>query len=180
MLDSLKKEFPRAKNPILTPIVALIQKDPKLSLQHSGLYTLRRKACFLGQIAHETDGFHTLEEYASGAAYEGRKDLGNVQPGDGIKFKGRGYIQLTGRANYESMARQLHIPLEDFVRRMQTDPLLALQVSMRWWGDRKINDLADILSYERITRRINGGLNGLKDRTKRTEFFLNLLENLQK
>ena len=58
------------------------------------------RAHFLAQCAHESGGFIYREELASGAAYEGRRDLGNTQSGDGVRFKGRGYIQLTGRANY--------------------------------------------------------------------------------
>ncbi len=68
---------------------------------------------FLAQLAHETGNFRYMEEIASGAAYEGRKDLGNTQAGDGKRFKGRGPIQLTGRANHRKYGQQLGIDFEN-------------------------------------------------------------------
>src|SRR4051794_33505722 len=71
-----------------------------------------RAAMFLAQVLHESCALRFFEEIASGAAYEGRRDLGNIQPGDGRRFKGRGPIQLTGRANYRWAAGKLGIALE--------------------------------------------------------------------
>ena len=74
--------------------------------------TPKRQAAFIAQLAHESGSFKYVKELASGKAYEGRKDLGNTQPGDGVKFKGRGLIQLTGRANYQKASDYFN---EDFI-----------------------------------------------------------------
>lgn len=71
----------------------------------------RKLAYILASAFHECDRFRTMEEYASGEAYEGRRDLGNTQPGDGRKFKGRGYVQLTGRRNYQDWSNRTGLNL---------------------------------------------------------------------
>ncbi len=77
------------------------------AMQEAGINTPRRAAAFIAQLGHESGQLRYFEELASGRAYEGRRDLGNTQPGDGMRFKGRGPIQLTGRANYEAASRAL-------------------------------------------------------------------------
>jgi len=124
---------------------------------------------FLAQLAHESDGFCAMEEYASGAAYEGRADLGNTQPGDGKRFKGRGPIQLTGRANYRAFAmwiRQYRSDAPNFELKPElvaTWPWAAWAV-FYFWSTRNLNDLADRDDLVAITKRVNGGTNGLSDR----------------
>lgn len=122
-----------------------------------------RRSHFLAQTCHESDGFCTTVEYASGQAYEGRTDLGNSQPGDGVRYKGRGLIQLTGRANYQRYGDLLQLDLVGKPE-LAADPATSLLVACEYWKLRGLNTFADQDDLETITRRINGGLNGLADR----------------
>lgn len=139
--------------------------------------TVPRAAHLLAQLAHESDGFHALTEYASGEAYEGRSDLGNTQPGDGRRFKGRGLIQLTGRHNYTQATAFLHasgwlpmlaLPLDlDLVEVPESaaDPLVAAATAAWYWLSRGLPAAVDERAgIEAITKAVNGGTNGLKDR----------------
>lgn len=133
------------------------------TLNHYQINTRLRIAHFMGQVTHECAGFRTTEEFASGAAYEGRRDLGNTQRGDGRRYKGRGLIQLTGRANYRSMSGRLELPLEDNPE-LAADPLTSLRIACEYWAMRNINPVADRDDLIKATRLVNGGLNGLEDR----------------
>lgn len=130
-----------------------------------GLTTRKRMAHFLAQCAHETMGFRRLEEMASGAAYEGNKVLGNTQKGDGVRFKGRGLLQLTGRANYQAYARSKFC-----VGDLMSHPeWLAhypgcVKSAMWYWWSRGLNALADVDNLRAITKKINGGYNGYDSR----------------
>jgi len=126
-----------------------------------------RLAHFMGQCSHESGGFRYMEEIASGAAYEGRVDLGNTQTGDGRRYKGRGPIQLTGRANYRRVGRQIGIDLESRPE-MVAYPSIGLLVGCVYWDSRKLNAKADADDLEGLTRAINGGTNGLADRRAQT------------
>ncbi len=100
---------------------------------------------------------------ASGQAYEGRKDLGNVQRGDGKRYKGRGPIQLTGRSNYRDYGQRVGIALESHPEIVAV-PSIGLWIACEYWRVKGLNDLADAHNIEAITRKINDGLNGLADR----------------
>jgi len=129
-----------------------------------------RLAHFIAQCAHESDGFRTTVEYASGNAYEGRKDLGNTHVGDGRRFRGRGLIQLTGRANYTSFGAALGVAnpaLQDAPGKAAEFPLAALMAA-EFWARHKINVGADRDDVPAVTRIINGGQNGLAERIRRT------------
>lgn len=127
-----------------------------------------RQAHFLAQIGHESGELRFRAEIASGEAYEGRLDLGNTQPGDGRRYKGRGLIQLTGRANYAEYGRALGREAELLAQPelVETDPALCVDVAGCYWARRGLNALADADDLTTLTRRINGGLNGLEDRRR--------------
>ena len=129
--------------------------------------TPRRQAAFLAQVMFECNQGREFVEEASGAAYEGRRDLGNTQPGDGPRFKGRGAIQLTGRTNYTRASGALGV---DFVAHPDwaAEPRWAYEVAGWYWHSRGLNDLADAGDFESITKRINGGLGGY---SVRLEFY---------
>lgn len=122
-----------------------------------------RQAAFLAQVGHESGQLRYLEELASGAAYEGREDLGNTNPGDGVRFKGRGLIQITGRANYAACGRALGMDLVNDPDRLSS-PRLAVRSAGWFWKGHGLNELADMPDFIKITRRINGGTNGLAER----------------
>lgn len=125
--------------------------------------TPRRVAAFIAQIAHESGSLRYMEEIASGEAYEDRKDLGNIEEGDGIKFKGRGFIQITGRANYIECSKALGIDLTEYPK-LLAQPVNAARSAAWFWKSRKLNELADQNNFILITKRINGGTNGIKER----------------
>lgn len=134
-----------------------------LLCERCAIDTPDRQAHFLAQCAHESDHFKTTVEYASGKAYEGRKDLGNTQKGDGARFKGRGLIQLTGRANYERASLTLNQPYIDDPDLVARFPAAA-DVSGWFWDANTLNRHADADDLKAATRAINGGYNGLDSR----------------
>lgn len=129
--------------------------------------TPQRQAAFLAQIGHESGGLHWTTEIwgptTAQARYEGRKDLGNTQPGDGFRFRGRGLIQTTGRANYLATGNALGVDLLAEPERL-AEPALAARSAAWYWHQKGLNMLADVADFELITRRINGGLNGYAER----------------
>ena len=132
-------------------------------MDKAGINTKLRIAHFLAQLGHESDHFRTLREYASGAEYEGRRDLGNVKAGDGKRYRGRGPIQITGRANYEKYGKKLGIDLVKKPELAET-PEVGVKIAILYWSDHGLNALADKDDIRGITKRINGGYNGLNSR----------------
>ncbi len=133
------------------------------AMVEAGILTPQRQAAFLAQLAHESGELRFFEELASGEAYEGRRDLGNTRPGDGTRYKGRGSIQLTGRDNYRTAGRALGLELEAHPERA-ADIDVGFRVAAWFWTSRGLNPLADAGDFREITRRINGGFNGLAHR----------------
>ena len=132
-----------------------------------GINTQQRQAMFLAQIGHESGGMHyTVEIWGNTAAqisYEGRKNLGNTQVGDGFKYRGRGLIQTTGRYNYEATAKALGI---DCVNNpdLLAEPENAARSAAWWWQSHNLNKYADADDCRGCTKVINGGYNGLEQR----------------
>jgi len=153
----------------------LRQFSPRMSKYHAVLVkamtefdiiTYPREAAFLAQIAHETMNLTFFEEIASGKAYENRKDLGNTQPGDGVRFKGRGMLMLTGRGNYKKYGDLLGV---DLIAHPDTaaHPETSARIAGLYWKLNNLNPLADTGKFDTITKRINGGFNGKADRDKK-------------
>lgn len=137
------------------------------AMMEFAINTKLRIAAFLAQLAHESGELRYMQELASGVKYEGRKDLGNTQPGDGPRYKGRGPIQLTGRANYRKYGELLRLPLEDHPE-MAASPQVGFRVAGCFWSVTGCNHLADTGNMRAITKKINGGYNGL---THRMEYY---------
>lgn len=136
------------------------------SLLDNGL----RLAHFLAQVAHESGGFRYMEEIwgptEAQKRYEGRKDLGNTVKGDGSLFRGRGPIQITGRANYEEYGNAIGLWLTDKPT-LAAIPAIGLHIACEYWKRKGLNAWADADDVLTITKKINGGVNGLADRQSR-------------
>lgn len=160
--DQLKACLPFAKPEVIDKFLTPFNS----TLIRYEINTPKRFAMFLAQLAHESGSFRYVKELATGEAYEGRKDLGNVLPGDGVKFKGRGLIQITGRTNYGKLSTALSY---DFIAHPESLELPgAACLSAGWfWKTRGLNEIADsgsLDAFKKVTKRINGGYNGLADR----------------
>ena len=127
----------------------------------------RRVAAFIAQIGHESGQLKYMREIwgptAAQARYECRADLGNTLPGDGSKYRGRGLIQITGRANYKFCGEALGLDLINQPELLEK-PQHACMSAAWFWATRGLNTLADEGKFDTITRCINGGLNGQADR----------------
>lgn len=136
-------------------------------LPQFGIDTPARVCTFLAQVGHESGQLRYNKEIwgptAAQKGYEGRKDLGNVIVGDGTKFKGRGLIQITGRANYSSFAQATGV---DCINNpvLLEQPEYAVMTACWFWQKNNLNKYADSGDFKTLTKRINGGVNGWADR----------------
>lgn len=172
----------RKNNPLLAPLAGSMN----YWFAAFGINTKAEVCHFLAQAAHETDSFNTLTEYGTkakpaGSAYEGRRDLGNINPGDGIKYKGRGIFQTTGLMNYHRLDTiDGHAPVSfEMNPELLAEPRYAVWSACVYWNDKHLSDIAvrpdsdliyskylnkKLTPIEYITLRINGGQNGLDKR----------------
>lgn len=132
-----------------------------------GIVGMARAAAFIAQVGHESGQLRYVREIwgptAQQLGYEGRADLGNTVKGDGSKYRGRGLIQITGRANYAACGEALGLDLINNPQLLELPQHAAMSAAW-FWSTRGLNTLADQGEFVKITRRINGGVNGLADR----------------
>ena len=158
-----------------TKITNAMIKDLNRCLEKYQITTKSRICHFISQCSHESAAGLYTKELASGDAYEGRKDLGNIYPGDGRKFKGGGYIQLTGRSNYQAFADEMGNQKIVSVGVDYVAQHYAWTSAGSWWNRNKMNNLVDSgASVETVTYRVNGGQNGLADRKKYYNMCVNI------
>jgi putative chitinase len=156
--EQLLKLYPFAASRIATFI------DPlNAAMEEFSINTVLRVQMFLAQIGHESGELRYVQEIASGEKYEGRKSLGNTEVGDGKRYKGRGLIQLTGRANYAHLELSLEIPCLAHPELVES-PINACRSAAWFWQTHGCNELADSGDFLAVTKRINGRTNGLPAR----------------
>jgi putative chitinase len=160
-LQQLKKVYQEAPLDRLEKFLPHINR----TLELYEINTAQRIRMFLAQIGHESGQLRYVLELASGEAYEGRADLGNLHKGDGVKYKGRGLIQITGRSNYAQCGEALGLPLLETPELLQQPEWACLSAGW-YWNSRNLNSLCDLGLFKKLTIRINGGLNGYADRYK--------------
>ncbi|GEM_PF-4840607 len=144
------------------PVAELQQSLPYIvqAMKEAGITDPNAIIGVLATVKTEVSNFQPIREYASGQDYEGRADLGNTQPGDGVRFKGRGFIQITGRANYREYGRKLGIDLEgnpDLALR----PDVAAKILVQYFKDRGLDQKAAAGDWSAVRKGVNGGFNGM-------------------
>jgi predicted chitinase len=143
------------------------------AMQEFGIDSMLRTAAFLAQLAHESAQFRFMEEIWGPTDAQRRYEpvtklaerLGNTQPGDGLRYKGRGPIQITGRANYRRYGELLGKDLEASPETASA-PEIGFAIAALYWATNRLNELADKEDFLAITKRINGGTNGLEERER--------------
>lgn len=154
--------------PFAKPYAAKYLDWINAAMEEFSINTLARQTSFISQVAHESGQLRYTQEIASGAAYDTgalAKRLGNTPEadGDGQRWKGHGLIQITGLTNHMACAKYFGIPLDGIAQWLQS-PEGACRSAAWFWAKHGLNELADAGDQVAVTRRINGGTNGLEDR----------------
>lgn len=165
-LQQIMPNLAEAKRVLYLPFLNRVMETYEIN-------TPLRGAAFLAQLAHESGQFRFMEEIWGPTDQQKRyeppstlaRQLGNTQPGDGKLFKGRGPIQITGRDNYRRYGEMLGIDLISNPELAAT-PQIAFSTAGLYWKNNGLNQLADVGDFRTITKRINGGFNGLADRQR--------------
>lgn len=159
--DQIKSIMPSATTGRINLLLPFLNE----AMEKFEINTINRACMFIAQVAHESGQFLYLKELDNGKAYEGRKDLGNIHPGDGVKFKGRGLIQITGAFNYKKVGDALGC---DFVSHPELleSPKWAVYSAAWFWRTKALNQVADRGDFKKTTYLINGGYNGQPDRER--------------
>lgn len=159
----------RAIMPLAGKLADMFSAPLTAAMEEFGIDTPQRQASFIAQIAHESLQLRFTREMwgptPAQRGYEGCADLGNTYPGDGFRYRGRGLIQVTGRANYRTCGAMLGFDLLNFPELLE-GPTLAARSAAWFWQKRGLNVLADKDDQVGICKRINGGTNGLAERLK--------------
>ena len=149
------------------PVAGVFVPVLNAAMVHYQIIGPKRVAAFIAQIGHESGQLNYVKEIwgptVAQAKYEGRKDLGNTVAGDGSKYRGRGLIQITGRANYIACGEGLGLDLVKQPELLE-NPQHACMSAAWFWATKGLSTLADAGEFDKITRRINGGQNGAADR----------------
>ena len=149
------------------PVAGVFVPVLNAAMVHYQIIGPKRVAAFIAQIGHESGQLKYVKEIwgptAAQAKYEGRKDLGNTVAGDGSKYRGRGLIQITGRANYMACGEALGLDLIKQPELLEK-PQHACMSAAWFWATKGLSTLADAGQFDKITQRINGGQNGAADR----------------
>jgi len=182
-----KEDFEKINIPKAIPLVDSINE----SFELGKINTVNRILCMLPNLLHESGDFKWLEEIASGAFYEGRKDLGNVERGDGVKYKGRSAIMVTGRANYKALTkwyREKGFDV-DFVNnpKLLSTNKYAILPAIWFWEKNNLEKYADAGDFTNVCSIINTGriqklesphkINGMEDRLKKYNLVKQLLKS---
>ena len=158
--------------------ISRLRNSLNLTFRKFHIDTKLQQRHFLAQICWESGYFRYKEEIwgntSAQRGYEGRRDLGNTMKGDGYKYRGRGFIQLTGRYNYTEASRYFN---EDFISNpdLIKDYPYNCYVAGWYWEKRGLNKYADLDDIKKITLRINGGYTHLDKREKLYEFLTKII-----